>query len=81
MALRLRQAQVWQRGDEFLRIVHLERLKVSYKFFKSLANFKAGEGDLYHSSKKEFCRLLKSCTLLTSPPAGASFKPDEKTTR
>lgn len=61
MALKLRQAQVWKIGDEYIRIVKLERLMVSYKIAKSL---KSGEGQHQQASKKEFCRLIKSATLL-----------------
>lgn len=61
MALKLRQGQVWKHGNEFIRIVHLERLEVGYKVVK---NLKTGEGTHEHTSKKDFCRLLKSCTLL-----------------
>jgi hypothetical protein len=61
MGLKLQQGQVWQRGDEFVRIVHLARLEVGYKVMKDL---KSGEGTHHHTSKKEFCRLIKSATLL-----------------
>jgi len=61
MALKLKQGQVWKHGDEFIRIVHLERLEVKYKVVK---NLKTREGEHCHTSKKDFCRLLKSCTLL-----------------
>ncbi|HXF10926.1 MAG TPA: hypothetical protein VN625_09085, partial [Desulfuromonadaceae bacterium] len=61
VALKLKQGQVWKHGDEFIRIVHLERLEVGYKVVK---NLKTGEGKHEHTSKKDFCRLLKSCTLL-----------------
>jgi hypothetical protein len=69
MALKLRQAQIWKSGDEFIRIVKLERLTVSYKTAKSL---KPGEGKHQQASKKEFCRLIKTATLLapeTQPDA------------
>ena len=69
MALKLRQAQIWKCGDEFIRIVKLERLTVSYKTAKSL---KSGEGQHQQASKKEFCRLIKTATLLapeTQPDA------------
>jgi hypothetical protein len=70
MTLKLRQGQVWQCGDEFIRIVDLARLEVGYKVMKHL---KSGEGTHHRSSKKEFCRLLKSATLLTpGSPAQAS---------
>lgn len=61
MALKLRQGQVWKHGDEFIRIVKLERLEVGYLTFKKL---KPGMGKHHHTSKKDFCRLLKTCTLL-----------------
>ena len=60
--IRLQQDQVWKRGDEFLRIVHLERLEVEYKSVKSLTT---REGTRHHVSKKEFCRLLKTASLMT----------------
>jgi hypothetical protein len=63
MALKLRQGQVWKRGREFIRIVRLERLEVGYK---TIANLKTGEGEHHHTSKKDFCRLLKNCRLLSS---------------
>ena len=60
--MKLQQDQVWQQGDTYLRIVHLERLKVRYKQMKDVAS-KAGT---HHDvSKKEFCRLIKGATLLT----------------
>lgn len=71
MALKLQQGQVWKHGGEFIRIVHLARLEVGYKV---MANLKTGEGTHHHSSKKEFCRLLKSATLLAPTPL-ASLSP------
>lgn len=69
MALKLRQGQVWQNGDEFIRIVQLERLEVGYKVLKSL---KSAAGEHRLTSKKDFCRLLKTARLLEpkkpSPP-------------
>lgn len=59
--MKLRQGQVWQRGDEFIRIVRLERLEVEYK---SLASLASKEGTKHVTSKKEFCRLLKQARLL-----------------
>jgi hypothetical protein len=70
MDLRLQQGQVWKHGDEFIRIVHLERLEVRYKVVK---NLKSGEGTHHQTSKKDFCRLLKSATLLAPQlPANSS---------
>jgi hypothetical protein len=67
--MRLRQAQIWKCGDEYIRIVHLERTVVGYK---SAANLQFTDGKNLHTSKKDFCRLLKGATLLTpvsAPPA------------
>ena len=64
--IKLRQAQVWKLGEEYLRIVRLERLEVEYKSTTSLAAKKGIHGKV---SKKEFCRLLKNASLLTSAAA------------
>jgi hypothetical protein len=72
MALKLRQGQVWKHGNEFIRIVKLERLEVSYLTFKKL---KPGTGQPRHTSKKDFCRLLKTCTLLDPKPARPATVP------
>jgi hypothetical protein len=63
VALKLQQGQVWKRGNEYIRIVHLERLEVAYKVLKDLHS---GKGEHRHTSKKDFCRLLKDCRLLTA---------------
>ena len=60
--MKLAQNQVWKRGDEYLRIVRLERLEVQ---FKAITNLLSGEGTHHHVSKKEFSRLIKGATLLT----------------
>jgi hypothetical protein len=72
MALRLQQGQVWKQGDEFIRIVHLERLEVRYKVVKQLAS---DAGTHHRASKKEFCRLLKSATLLPPKTPATSSPP------
>lgn len=59
--MKLRQGQVWKCGAEYVRIVHLERLEVGYK---SSSNPKFTDGTHRHTSKKDFCRLLKGATLL-----------------
>jgi hypothetical protein len=66
MGLKLRQAQIWQRDGEFIRIVKLDRLTVHYKVANTL---KAGAGTHHQCSKKEFCRLIKTATLL--PPTSS----------
>ncbi len=60
--MKLEQNQVWQNGDEYFRIVHLERLEVQYKL---VLGAPMGPGSHHHVSKKEFCRLIKSATLVT----------------
>jgi hypothetical protein len=59
--IKLRQAQVWKQGEEYFRIVRLERLEVEYK---STTTWTAKKGMHRKVSKKEFCRLLKNATLL-----------------
>lgn len=61
--LKLQQGQVWKAGDDYLRIVDLQRLEVKYKAMKDLS---AREGTHHHVTKKDFCRLIKGATLL--PP-------------
>ncbi len=65
--LKLQQGQVWKAGDEFLRIVDLQRLEVKYKTMKDLAT---REGTHHHVSKKEFCRLIKGAILLENADSG-----------
>ena len=60
--MKLEQNQIWKTGAEYLRIVQLERLEVGYKAMRDLIS---GHGPHHHVSKKEFCRLLKSASLLT----------------
>ncbi len=64
ITIKLRQGQIWQSGEEFFRIVRLERLEVEYK---STITPAAKKGTHHKVSKKEFCRLLKKAALL--PPA------------
>ena len=61
--IKLQQDQVWKRGEEYLRILHLGRLEVEYKSVKSLTT---RSGTRHHVSKKDFCRLLKTATLMTT---------------
>jgi len=64
MTLKLQQGQVWKAGAEYLRIVRLDRLEVEYK---SLLDLASPDGTHHRASKKEFCRLLKTATLLPPP--------------
>jgi hypothetical protein len=61
--VKLLQGQIWNSGDEYFLILHLERLEVEYKSFKNLA---ARKGSHHHVSKKEFCRLIKHAVLLSA---------------
>jgi hypothetical protein len=70
VGLKLQQGQVWKHGKEFVRIVHLARLEVGYKVMKDL---RSGRGTHHQTSKKDFCRLLKSARLLG--PAKATTAP------
>jgi hypothetical protein len=65
--LKLQQGQVWKAGDEFLRIVDLQRLEVKYKTMNDLSS---REGTHHQVTKKEFCRLIKGATLLQGPNSG-----------
>ena len=59
--MRLKQNQVWEKNGEYIRVVHLERLAVTYKLMKSLEK---GEGVQKSVTKKEFCQLLKGAELM-----------------
>jgi hypothetical protein len=63
--MKLRQGQIWRCGEEFVRIVELERLEVGYKSFKTLGS---NVGKHQRASKKDFCRMLKGATLLMGRP-------------
>ncbi len=64
--MKLEQGQLWQKGDEYIRIVHWARMAIDYKVLKDPT---AKEGTLHQLSKKEFCRLLKGAALV--PPQKA----------
>ena len=59
--MKLQQGQVWKCGEEYVRIVHLERLAVAYK---SATDRRFTDGKHQHTSKKDFCRLLKGAVLM-----------------
>ena len=60
--MKLCQGQTWKQGQQYLRIVRLERLEVEYKSMTSLTT---REGKIQATSKKDFCRLLKGAHLLS----------------
>ncbi len=59
--MRLRQGQLWDLGDQYVRIVVLERLAVEYKTIK---NLETNEGTHHHATKKQFCALVKNARLV-----------------
>ncbi|KAB2660189.1 MAG: hypothetical protein DVB32_06085 [Verrucomicrobia bacterium] len=59
--MKLQQGQVWKTLDGYYRIVQWERLEVEYKFIQDLST---RDGTHHHTTKKEFCRLIKGATLL-----------------
>jgi hypothetical protein len=61
--MKLQQGQIWKLNDEYIRVVHLERLMVGYKIMKDL---QTKQGPHHEVTKKEFCRLIKKAKLLTS---------------
>lgn len=64
--MKLCQGQIWKSGKEYIRIVKLERLAVEYK---SMISLTTKEGPVHQTSKKDFCRLLKSARLLSAGKA------------
>jgi hypothetical protein len=64
--MKLQQGQIWKLNDDYIRIVHLERLMVGYKIMKDL---QTKHGQHHEVTKKEFCRLIKKASLL--PPEEA----------
>lgn len=82
--MKLTQGQVWLQGDQYIRIVHLERLEVEYK---SMSDLSTRDGTHHHLTKKEFCRLIKGANLLTKDevrgletawPASTTSKPEQQ---
>ncbi len=69
--MKLCQGQTWKQGQQFIRIVRLERLEVEYKSMTSLTT---KEGPVQVTSKKDFCRLLKGAQVL-SPEKKAARAP------
>ena len=64
--MKLQQGQVWKAGEQYLRIVELHRLEVKYK---AITDFQTREGTHHHVTKKDFCRLIKTATLLPAEKA------------
>lgn len=60
--MKLQQDQLYQKGEEYIRIVKLERLAVDYKILRDV---RVREGIHLRMTKKEFCRLIKGTTLVS----------------
>ena len=60
-SMKLEQGQIWQRGEDYYRIVEWARLSIEYKVMKDPVS---KQGTLHKTTKKEFCRLLKGAVLL-----------------
>ena len=63
--MKLQQNQLYKQGEEFIRIVELERKAVSYKLMQDPMS---GERPIHLVTKKEFCRLIKGAELLAYEP-------------
>ncbi len=63
--MKLQQNQLYKKGADYIRIVELARLAVSYK---TMTDPVAGEGSIHLATKKEFCRLIKGAELLDYEP-------------
>jgi hypothetical protein len=66
--MKLQQGQLWKKDDDYLRIIHWERLAIEYKLMHGSPDRK---GSLHRVSKKEFCRLLKGAELVLNVKAEA----------
>jgi|688.fasta_scaffold20278_4 hypothetical protein len=64
--MKLQQGQLWKKDNDYLRIIHWERLSIEYKLMHGSTNRK---GTLHRVSKKEFCRLLKGAELIPNTHA------------
>lgn len=63
--MKLQQNQIYKQGEDYIRVVELERLSVKYKTMKDPVE---GEGSMHDVTKKEFCRLIKGAVLLNYEP-------------
>ena len=58
--MKLKQGQVWKKGNKYYRITEWARMTIRYKMSYSLHG---PEESVEQVSKKEFCRLLKGAEL------------------
>jgi hypothetical protein len=72
--MKLQQGQMWKKGNDYVRIVHWERLAIEYKLIEGTPNRR---GKVYRVTKKEFCRMLQGAELLVNAPAEDAEAEDE----
>lgn len=72
--MKLQQGQMWKKGNDYVRIVHWERLAIEYKLMEGTPNRR---GKVYRVTKKEFCRMLQGAELLVNAPAEDAEVEDE----
>jgi hypothetical protein len=58
--MKLKQGQVWKKGNKYYRITEWARMAICYKLSYTLH---APEEPVEEVSKKEFCRIIKGATL------------------
>lgn len=63
--MKLQQNQLYKKGEDYIRIVELERLAVRYKTMQDPVT---AEGTTQRITKKDFCRLIKGAELLGYEP-------------
>jgi len=73
--MKLQQGQMWKKGNDYVRIVHWERLAIEYKLMEGTPNRR---GKVYRVTKKEFCRMLQGAQLLVNAPAEDAEAEDEE---
>ena len=59
--MKLKQGQIWQKGNNFYRITEWSRMIIQYKHTTKPGH---KEGEVVEVSKKEFCRLIKGAKLV-----------------
>jgi hypothetical protein len=69
LEMKLCQGQTWKLDEQYIRIAHLERLAVEYK---TISNLLTKGGARHRVTKKEFCRLIKNATLMTTQDVAAA---------
>ena len=74
--MKLQQGQTWKRDQYYIRITRLERLAVEYKIIHDLVT---KQGAHHKATKKEFCALIKTATLLSPKELAAEETPPATT--